>query len=72
MSAAERQHFQDLYARSQRGHAFIQAERDRELKNVVTAHAVQTLRTAFAHASALPARPSSGLVEFYRALGKSR
>ncbi len=72
MTDAEKVHFREVHAQMQVGYAFIQSERDRELKTVSTTEAILALRSAFQHAASLPMRPSSGLIQFYQALAKVR
>lgn len=72
MTEAEKARFREVHARMQIGYARIQVERDRELRKVVTADALLSLKSAFQHAVTLPPRPSSGLDRFYEALARSR
>ena len=72
MTEAEKAHFREVHARMQEGYAFIQKERDRELRSVSTTEAILSLRSAFRHAATLPPRPTSGLEQFYQALGRVR
>ena len=72
MTEAEKARFREVHARQQIGYARIQAERDRELFGVVTSEAILSLRSAFEHATTLPMRRSSGLVQFYEAMKRTR
>jgi len=72
MTEEEKQKFLAVYERQQAGYRYMQQERDRDLKNVDTVIAVQQLGSAFDMATKLPLRESSGLIEFYKALSKTR
>jgi hypothetical protein len=72
MTEAEKAHFREVHARMQKGYARAQEERDARVRQTSTAEGIQSLLGAFDMAAKLPPRPSSGLVEFYQALSRSR
>ena len=72
MSPEEKKHFKEVYPRMEEGYALAQRLRDEQIRATVTTQAVAQLRRAFRMAAQLPPRPSSGLIDFYKALMKSR
>jgi len=71
MTEAEKIHFREVHARMQIGYRRAQGERDIRIRETSTVAAVQSLMSAFEMAAKLPPRPTSGLVEFYKALSLS-
>lgn len=71
MTDEQREAFQELQLRRAIGFAEADRLRYERVKETSTMEAIASLRRAFVLAAQLPARPSSGLVEFYRALSRS-
>jgi hypothetical protein len=68
----QRKAFQDLQRRKAIGYAEAERLRYERVKETSTMDAIASLRRAFQLAAeSMPARPSSGLVEFYQALSRS-
>lgn len=72
MTDAEKTHFREVHARMQVGYARAQEERDVRIRETSTLEGIQSLLGAYEMAAMLPLRTTSGLVEFYRALSRSR
>ena len=60
----------DMLERMRVGWAYLESERRQNLVNVVTKDALPAFESSFAYSQTLPARVDSGLVAFYRALGR--
>jgi len=72
MTDEQRAAFQDLQRRRAIGFAEADRLRYERVRETSTIDAIASLRRAFQLATeSMPARPSSGLVEFYRALSRS-
>lgn len=72
MTAEEKARFREVHARQQVGYKRAEEDRDARIRETSTADGIASLQSAFEMAAKLPPRPSSGLVEFYRALSRVR
>ena len=73
MTPEEKAHFLEIYHRQQEGYRIMEVMRRKDLRTTDTVKAMECLSDFFDHALlSQPMRESSGLVEFYQALAKSR
>ena len=73
MTDGEKLHFREVHAQMQIGYRLAEEERIRRVRTTSTAEGILSLRRAFQEAAhSQPPRESSGLVEFYKALYRSR
>jgi hypothetical protein len=71
-SEEEKREIRAVWERQKEGYRLIQAMRDEDLRSVNTPEAMRILAPAFREALKLPMRKSSGLIEFYKILNRSR